>query len=80
MVTVERILARIAELRDEHAVHALAKPRGKKGFDYGVASGRYLAFEDVRRAISVLLEEDARDAEQMEQDQPSAVAGILREE
>jgi hypothetical protein len=78
MVTTDQIVRKVIELRDGHAHAALAKPRGKDGFDYGVASGRYLAFEEVRRAIEELLEEDARN--DREEERMTAVAGILREE
>lgn len=56
---IKEVLAEIQSLRDQHAAAALATPRGKKAFDYGQASGRYLAYQEMFETITNRLEEEA---------------------
>lgn len=44
----------------QYASAALATPKGKDSFDYGVASGTFLAYEDMINFVSELVEKEAQ--------------------
>lgn len=60
-VRVEDVISIVVDLQKEHAQAALARPAGKEAFDYGAASGRYLAYQTVLDAINEALEAEARE-------------------
>lgn len=65
MIEVSRIIARVAELRQEAATKGLSDPnRDRPEFGYGEVVGRDYAFALVLEAINTMLEQDAKDEEE----------------
>ena len=59
MIEAEAILKAIESMKTEHAHHALTRTSGTE-FEYGRATGSYLALSQVVERINAMLEEDAQ--------------------
>ena len=62
-IELELYLRRLKELQTEYADAKLAKPSGKKGFDYGLACGTYQGLKRAEQLLTSVIEEvaDERD-------------------
>ncbi len=66
MATVDKIVKMLRDRQLEFARSNLSIPNGKKGFDYGVACGTYLAYEQMSQDIDAMLEQEAANEKRRE--------------